>query len=99
MGNGVVSWGMVWDDVVRRSMDHGVAWRSKPTDLCETMVPQPSALAMLCALIDSVTVPIWLTLSSSPLQAFFSMAVAILGSGVRWRSGGGQVYQGSPFHS
>ena len=29
--------------------------------LCETMVPQPCSLAMLWALIDSVTVPIWFT--------------------------------------
>merc|ERR1712032_813346 len=42
------------------------------------MVPQTCSLAMLCALIDSVTVPIWFTFNRSPLQAFFSMAVEIL---------------------
>merc|ERR1719151_505676 len=47
-------------------------------DLCETMVPQPCSLAMLCALMDSVTVPIWFTFSRRPLHAFFSMAVEIL---------------------
>ena len=45
------------------------------------MVPQPWALAMLWALMASVTLPIWLTLRRSPLQAFFSMAVEILLAG------------------
>ena len=45
------------------------------TNLCETMTPQPPSCAMLQALMDSVTVPIWFTLSSRPEQAFFSLAV------------------------
>merc|ERR1719383_1049354 len=44
-------------------------------DLCETIVPQPLLLASWCALMLSVTVPIWLTLSSRQLQAFLSTAV------------------------
>merc|ERR1719154_480812 len=44
-------------------------------DLWETMVPQPLLLARRWALMLSVTVPIWFTLSSRQLQAFFSTAV------------------------
>mmetsp|Transcript_15178 Transcript_15178/g.63102 ORF Transcript_15178/g.63102 Transcript_15178/m.63102 type:complete len:283 (-) Transcript_15178:432-1280(-) len=44
---------------------------------CETITPQPAALASLAAWIDSVSEPIWLTLSSSALQAFFSAASAM----------------------
>merc|ERR1719430_1524395 len=47
-------------------------------DLWETMVPQPFFLARRWALMLSVTEPIWLTLSSRQLQAFFSTAVWIL---------------------
>lgn len=43
----------------------------------DTMVPQPFFLANKCASMDSVTVPIWLTLSNKQLQAFFSTASAI----------------------
>merc|ERR1712212_363838 len=46
-------------------------------DLCETMVPQLFFLASRWALMDSVTDPIWFTLSSRQLQAFFSTAVWI----------------------
>merc|ERR1712212_1202381 len=44
-------------------------------DRWETMVPQPFFLARRWALMDSVTLPIWFTLSSRQLQAFFSTAV------------------------
>merc|ERR1719481_55101 len=44
-------------------------------DLWETMVPQPLLLARRCALILSVTEPIWFTLRSKQLQAFLSTAV------------------------
>merc|ERR1719411_1925898 len=47
-------------------------------DLCDTMVPHPLAFAGLCAAIDSVTEPIWLTLRRRQLQAFLSTAVWIL---------------------
>uniref|UniRef100_A0A6N2LZR5 Uncharacterized protein n=1 Tax=Salix viminalis TaxID=40686 RepID=A0A6N2LZR5_SALVM len=43
-----------------------------------TITPQPAALESSAALMDSVTVPIWLTCNSKPLQAFFCIASAIL---------------------
>merc|ERR1719487_1601921 len=39
---------------------------------CEHMTPQPFCLHSLTASIDSEIVPIWLTLRSSALHAFFS---------------------------
>ena len=42
------------------------------------MVPHPCSFAMLCALIDSVTVPIWFTFNSRPLYALFSVAAVTL---------------------
>lgn len=42
---------------------------------CETMTAQLSLCDSCAAWIDSEIVPIWLILSSRPLQAFFSMAV------------------------
>jgi|LauGreDrversion4_1035100.scaffolds.fasta_scaffold390561_1 hypothetical protein len=45
--------------------------------LWDTMTPQPSSWAMAQALIDSVTVPIWFTLSNRPEHAFFSLAVGV----------------------
>lgn len=63
--------------VLRPTTKSAMNVSSVSPDLCDTMVPQPLLLASKWALIDSVTVPIWLTFRSKQLQAFFSTAVAI----------------------
>ena len=53
---------------------------------CETITPQPAAYESLAAWIDSVSVPIWLTLRSRALQDFNSMAFLIRSGFVTVRS-------------
>lgn len=49
-------------------------------------MPHPSPWESCAALIDSVMVPIWLTLRRRPLQAFFSIAVLMRAGLVTVRS-------------
>ena len=83
----------IWLYLAKRSERHGAPVLIWPVDRptvrsamkvssvsplrCEIMVPQPLALAKLCASIASVTVPIWFTFNRRPLQDFFSTAVAM----------------------
>ena len=79
-----------WLYLARRSERHGapvLIWPvHRPTarsamnvssvspERCDVITPQPAPLAMLTASMASETEPIWLTLSSSALHAFSSMA-------------------------
>jgi len=53
---------------------------------CDVITPQPLRFASLTASIDSVTEPIWFTLSSRQLHAFFSAAVLMRSTFVTVRS-------------
>mmetsp|Transcript_16941 Transcript_16941/g.52531 ORF Transcript_16941/g.52531 Transcript_16941/m.52531 type:complete len:225 (-) Transcript_16941:443-1117(-) len=67
---------LIWP-LARPTLRSAMKVSSVSPERCDTMTPQPAALASLAAWIDSVSEPIWLTLSSSALQAFFSAASAM----------------------
>merc|ERR1719382_940365 len=64
---------LIWP-VLRPTAKSAMNVSSVSPDRCDVITPQPACLAMLTAVMDSVTEPIWFTLSSSALQALSLMA-------------------------
>merc|ERR1719238_965920 len=64
---------LIWP-VHRPTAMSAIVVSSVSPERCEHITPQPDCLHILTASIDSVMVPIWLTLRSSALHALSSMA-------------------------